>query len=241
MTYREIVYMVLDLLKERSDDAYYTEEHVMFLADKMRALLLGRRLSASRNKSFVSLSGENTQTIELHLEPTSVLPAGCGGDWLRSTEVVPELLYSEAPVEMFSHDMVHTMVEFIPACRMRFVGHDRWLQNTIWASKSNDDHVYLFSNNPRFIHLERINMTSVFAEPRRVAELIGRGMVCEPLDAEFPLQSDLVPQCIEMVVQELSGAKYVPEDKRNNAKDDSGEAQPVGTQRTKAAQQVDEQ
>lgn len=240
MTYREIVYMVLDLLKERSDDAYYTEEHVMFLADKVRALVLGRRLRASRNKSFVSSSGENTQTIELRLEPASVLPAGCGGDWLRSTVAMPEFLYSEAPVEMFSHDMVHTMVTFIPACRMRYVGHDRWLQNIIWASKSSDDHLYLFSNNPKFIHLERINMTSIFAEPRKVAAMMNGGKVCEPLDVEFPLQSDLVAQCIEIIVQELAGSKYVPEDKRNNAKDDSGEAQPVGTSRTTAAQKADE-
>lgn len=238
MTYREIVYMVLDLLKERSDDAYYTEEHVMFLADKARALLLGRKLSASRNKSFAHLSGENAQTIELHLEPAAILPAGCCGDWLRSVEPVPEIFYSDATVELFTHDMIHTMVTFIPTCRMPFVGHNKWLSNVIWAAKSDDDRLYLHSNNPQFIHLEKVNMSTIFSDPRKAAEMSDPCSKCNPLDIEFPLQSDLVLTCVEMVVQELSGAKYIPEDKRNNANDDSGEAQPVGTKRSSAAQEA---
>ena len=40
MTYREIVYSILDLLKQSSDDSFYTEEHVLFLVSKMRAAIL---------------------------------------------------------------------------------------------------------------------------------------------------------------------------------------------------------
>jgi hypothetical protein len=40
MTYRELVYTVLDLLKGASDDNYYTEEHVVFLLSKVRAAIL---------------------------------------------------------------------------------------------------------------------------------------------------------------------------------------------------------
>jgi hypothetical protein len=39
-TYRELVYMVLDELKAKSDDFYYTEDHIIFLLDKYRAFLL---------------------------------------------------------------------------------------------------------------------------------------------------------------------------------------------------------
>ena len=42
-TYRELVYMVLDELKARSDDFYYTEDHIMFLLDKYRAFLLKQK------------------------------------------------------------------------------------------------------------------------------------------------------------------------------------------------------
>jgi hypothetical protein len=42
-TYRELVYMVLDELKARSDDFYYTEDHIMFLLEKYRAFLLKQK------------------------------------------------------------------------------------------------------------------------------------------------------------------------------------------------------
>jgi hypothetical protein len=34
---KELVYMVLDEVKLLSDDAYYTEEHIVFLLGKYRA------------------------------------------------------------------------------------------------------------------------------------------------------------------------------------------------------------
>ena len=51
-TFGEIIYMTLDLLKERADDAYYTEEHIIFLASKMRSLLLERKYKNSNRTSF---------------------------------------------------------------------------------------------------------------------------------------------------------------------------------------------
>ena len=41
-TYREIVYMCLDQVKLISDDAYYTQDHIIFLADKYRAVFCFR-------------------------------------------------------------------------------------------------------------------------------------------------------------------------------------------------------
>ena len=44
-TLREMVYMVIDQLKNLSDDSYYTEEHIIYLLNKYRALLLKQRYS----------------------------------------------------------------------------------------------------------------------------------------------------------------------------------------------------
>jgi hypothetical protein len=40
------------------------------------------------------------------------------------------------------------------------------------------------------------------------------------LDMDFPIREHLIPPLIELVVKELTGAKYQPQDIRNNAKDD---------------------
>ena len=82
-TYREVVFMALDELKLISNDATYTPEHLIFLADKMRALLLDRRYRDAR-KGEVSRS--NYQEICLDLVEVPAIPGTtCYGEYLRST------------------------------------------------------------------------------------------------------------------------------------------------------------
>lgn len=219
--------MVLDILKERADDAYYTEEHIIFLANKMRALLLERKYKNSRNQTFSEMSDENLQDICLHLEPAELLPDGCSGQWLRSNEKIPATLSVHEPKMYVVNDMLNTMVTFIPAERMPYVGYNKWLHNIIYAAKSADGHIYLNSRNTQFMYLKEARMQAVFSDPEEAAKLSceeGDGAGCNILDMHFPLEQSLVPSCIELVTQELIGSRYAPEDKGNNAKDDLAEA-----------------
>jgi hypothetical protein len=40
------------------------------------------------------------------------------------------------------------------------------------------------------------------------------------MDVEFPLEADLIPQMIELIVKELLGVNYRPKDNVNNSSDD---------------------
>ena len=223
VTFGQIVYMVLDLMKELHDDAYYTEEHIIFLASKMRALLLDRKYKNSRNQTYTPMSDENTQEICLDLEPMDMAPAGCSGMWLHSVKEIPDIInVSDAKLSTVS-DMIQSAVTFIPSERMPYVGYNKWLQKILYASKSNDGHLYITGNNPQFMYLEKVRMTAVFSDPVKAAELScdgNGGGKCNILEMEFPLESALVPSCIELTVQELMGSRYAPQDKTNNAKDD---------------------
>lgn len=226
-TFGEIIFMSLDLLKERVDDAYYTEEHIIFLASKMRALLLERKYRKSRNTSFTVVSTENSQTICLDLEPEELLPMSCGGLWLKSTEKIPDTLGVFTPKASTVNDLLHSMVTFIPYERMPFVGYNKWLKNIIYAARSSDGYLYLQSNNPQFMNLTRMRLEAVFADAEKAAELVcdeESGTKCNILEQTFPLESALIPSCIELIVQEITGSRYAPEDKGNNAKDDLAEA-----------------
>ena len=227
-TFGQIVYAVLDLMKERSNDAYYTEEHVIFLASKMRALLLERKYKNSRNQTFTPMSDENKQQICINLEPTDILPYGCSGLWLKSTEKIPSTIGGTEPTVSVVSDMLHSMVTFIPAERMPYVGYNKWLKNIIYAAKSNDGYLYLNGSNPQFIYLRRLKMDGVFSNPEEAAALScdgdGNPNACNILAAEFPLEQALVPSCIELTVQELIGSRYAPEDKANDAKDGLADA-----------------
>lgn len=225
-TFGQIVYMVLDIMKEHSDDAYYTEEHIIFLASKMRALLLERKYKNSRNQTYTEMSDENLQEICLTLEPTEMQPAGCSGMWLHSVEEIPDTIgVNNARLSTIS-DMLQCSVTFIPKERMPYVGYNKWLRRILYAAKSDDGLLYITGSNPQFLYLDKIRMTAVFSDPQKAAELSckGEGKACNILEMEFPLEQALIPSCIELTVQELMGSRYAPEDKSNDAKDNLADA-----------------
>ena len=161
------------------------------------------------------------------MTPAEMLPDGCSGMWLKSIEEIPDTLsISDAKLSTVS-DMIQSTVTFIPPERMPYVGYNKWLRNILYASKSNDGHLYISGNNPQFMYLENVRMSAVFADPEKAAELSCEGGdgKCNILEMAFPLEQALVPSCIELVVQELMGSRYAPEDRKNNAKDDFAEAQ----------------
>ena len=227
-TFEEIAFAVLDLMKESSDDAYYNEDHVLFFAKKIRAVLLERKYRKSRNGAHNVMSDENKQQVCMQLEKADLLPGDCDGLWLRSTAVIPELLPGFDGVTCTAHDLLFTNVTFIPVERMPYVGYNKWLKNIIYAARSIDGHLYLHSNNPQFVYLEQAGLTGVFADPEAAAKLSHEacmnGGICNIMEQKFPLEAGLVPSLIEMVTQELIGSRYAPEDKQNNAKDDLGDA-----------------
>ena len=223
--------MALDLLKQRSDDAYYTEEHIIFLAQKMRAFLLERKYRGSRNQSFVPVNPENMQHVCIPVEPTTLLPNGCGGHWLKSKDRIPQFMNIMEPRLAAGSDMIHTTLTFIPPERMPYVGHNKWLKNIIYVTRNMQGYIYLTSQTPQFIHLEKFGLEAVFSDPEAASKFscdCDDMNNCDILDRPFPLEQDLVVPCIEMIVQELAGPQYMPEDKVNNAKDDLGG---IGVQR----------
>ena len=242
-TFGQIVYSVLDILKEHADDAYYTEEHIIFLASKMRAFLLERKYKNTKNSTFVEMSDENEQEICISLEATDLVPGSCDGPWLKSTEKIPTTLAGTTPRLLVPSDMVHSMVIYIAPERMPYVGYNKWLKNIIYASKSKDGYLYFHSNNQQFMFLGEAKMSAMFSDPEEAAKLACEGDdgKCDILSAKFPLESSLVPSCIELVVQELLGSRYAPEDKNNNAGDDLGKLGVTNNKSAQPAEKMSEQ
>ena len=220
-TYREVVFMALDELKLISNDATYTPEHLIFLADKMRALLLDRRYRDAR-KGEVSRS--NYQEICLELVEVPAIPGTtCYGEYLRSTEKVPSLMNIGIkhiyPVDYFNSEHI----SYIPLERMPYVGYNKWLSNMIYVTKGPDDYLYLKSSNPQFLYLKKLKIDAVFQNSQEATKLSCGNSIdsnCDILDSEFPLEDTLISVLIQLMVQELSGARYLPTDKQNNASDD---------------------
>ena len=217
--YRDIVYMVLDKMKIFSDDSDYTEEHVIFLANKFRSFLLKQRYQDI--KKFIPQS--NYQTLCLNLEKTeaiSGLPCE-GGYYLKTTQPIPIPMEIGNTRLFAASDYYSGEITFITKDRMRYVGNNKWLKNIIYASRNPDGYLYFTSNNPQFLYLESIRMSALFEDAEKASEFdCNESDVCNILDREFPLESSLITPLIELIVKEIKGDEYHPDDNLNNASDD---------------------
>lgn len=216
-TYREIVYMCMDQLKLASDDADFTEDHLVWLADKFRAFLLKQKYSDLRKE----VPEANYQTLCLSLqEVNGINGEPCDGtNYLKSIDQIPYLILVGNP-RVYSTDYYQGDITLVSRDRMRYVGHNKYLQNIIYGSIAPDSHLYLKSMNPQFYYLEKVKFTAIFENGTQASELGCDELSCIPLDRNFPLEEPLIPILVDLIVKELSVPVIKPDDDTNNASDD---------------------
>ena len=220
--YKEIVSMVLDELKVTSDDSIYTEEHIVFLAGRYRTFLLKQRYYSDLKKQIPE---SNYQTLCLSLEQVEAIEGlPCeGGYYLRTTKPVPDLMPFGITRIYPSGSYYKGNIEFVTKDRFKFTGHNKWLQNIIYATLDPDGRIYLTSQNPQFMYLQQVTLTGIFEDAEKASELEcdkdGNTRECDILDRDFPIEDALVAPLIELITHELSPSVAAPEDKENNAND----------------------
>lgn len=219
-TYKELVYMVIDELKLSSDDSTLTQDHIIYLLNKYRPFLLKKEYLNLKK----SIPESNYQTLCLELiEVPAISGEPCeGGSYLRSTEKLPITMGIGNP-RVSPLDFYQGEITYISRDRMRYVGHNKYLQNIIYCSIAPDGYLYFKSSNPQFLYLENVRFTAIFEDALAVSEYecnSGEDIECDIMDRPFPIEDSLVTTLISLVVQELRGAEYSPEDSDNNANDD---------------------
>lgn len=217
-TYRQIVYMIMDELKLSSDDAYFTEDHVLFLSSKYRAFLLKQRYSDIKK----SIPESNLSTICLELmEVPAISGEPCeGGTYLRSKVKMPFMMQVSTP-RVYSIDFYQGEITYVDRNRMRYVGYNKYLANIIYCSLGPDNYLYFKSSNPQFLYLEQVRVTAMFSNivDTFTLQCSQTDKPCDIMDSEFPIEDSLVPPLIELVVKELRGSEYAPKDEINDAND----------------------
>lgn len=223
MTYRKIVYMILDEVKLISDDSIINEDHIVFLLDTYRPFILKQYYDKQKEQE---IPDQNYQEICLDLEEVAAASGGpCEDTYLRSTEKLPKLSglgsVTVSPADYYGG----IYITYVTKNRMRFVGHNKWLKNFSYCSLGPDEHLYLNSSNPQFAYLDKLKVTAIFDDAQEAAKYAccpddSPTGGCDPLDNDFPLEDHLIPQVMELVLKQVLGAAYRPSDDTNNAKDD---------------------
>lgn len=221
MTKRQIVYYILDSIKSVNGDSFITEDHVLFLMNSYRSFLIEMK---KQKDKLSQLSQEFYQEICLDLEVVDTIPGvPCTGQYLRSVDKIPSMIDSSLS-KIYPQDQFNDNITYVSKERFKNVGYNKYMGNLIYATKGIDDYLYLKSNNPQHQYLQSVRLSGVFEDTDKADELScdkqGTSADCiDPLDKDFPIASDLLPQMMEFIVKELKQAMYTQADQINDSAD----------------------
>lgn len=232
-TYRELVYMVADLVKSLSDDTSINESHIAYLLGRYRTYLLKQKYEKEARRN---IPNANYQTICADLIKVPMM-AGCSDGclasaehevYLRTTKKIPELMQLGL-VKVAGDNRFRDVFTFVSPERMEFVGFNKWLRNIVYCTVAPDDYMYFKSSNEAFLELKRVHITAIFEDMKEASDMkcctnedSGSCTVeaCDEFDRVFPIEDALITQLLALVVRDVLGAAYRPKDDRNNANDD---------------------
>lgn len=208
MTYRELVYMCLDEIKASSDDAYVTEDHILFLISKYRNLVLRRKYE----KTNMPVAESNYQRIQ-----------GEAGSSIKIPQIM-DLGYPLISITTTSTSDSTAKSSFkttyVPARRFEFVGNNSYLINVVYSTVTPEGELKCTSiKYPQVANLSNYTVYAVFEdiiEASKTALENGTDI----LDADCPIETELIPEVQELVVKDILGIAYRPQDKINNGSDD---------------------
>ena len=231
-TYRELIYMVLDKIKETTDDSSFKEEHVAFLLDKYRPFLLKQRYSDIRK----SISQNNYSVFKITLQNTIGSNTTIGytynytvsGAIQQSTTLMPRLVSLNNEIEEFKvynigdstagNNQFKGDFSTVSLERFKYVGENKWLKNFVYVTIGTDYKLYTKNSTTLTLPTELL-IQGVLENPKQEVSRI-LPSVTNYLDMIYPLEDALVPPLLELVTKDLSQGVYAPEDNVNNATDD---------------------
>lgn len=228
-TYREAIYMCNDLLKGMSDSFTFTEEHIAYLLDKFRALLLKQRYG-NDPKKHVPYS--NYQSLHVNFTPYSK-----DLEYFTSNTEVPYMLQIGIPrIVNASNDLTDNYynfeVEYTSRERLPFVGNNKYTSRFYYCAINEKNRLLLktkksdWTEDDGYIGPTSFSLVGIFENPREVLDEISfkeDPNYTHEWDRNIPIEESLITTLIEMVVKELAGSVYRPNDDVNNNRDDNAD------------------
>lgn len=227
-TYREAIYMCLDLFKASSDDFYFTEDHIAYLLDKCRALLLKQRYGNDPKKH---VPYTNYQTVTIQFDS----PTNKSTKVMTSKNEVPYLLQLGIPrIVAKDKDYYEYRYELVSRERLPFTGNNKYTKLITYCALNNNNKVLMNTNDSFWSYNEdsdiytyvgptEFDLVGIFENPREIYEAQNTKPFdkISELDRIIPIEEGLIMQLIDLVVKELANSVYQPVDETNDNRDDS--------------------
>lgn len=218
MTLREITYDVLEHLNAYSDDIKISEEHVAFIVNNKRNLLLKQYMSNLRKE----VPQEAIQSICLPLSQDN----NCFEDLvvLKSNVKVPSTLDNTGRsniIKGYTGLRFIKNINIVDYSRLPFVGSEPYTEKQLYLSIDPKSFLIVFSPGQSHLLLEQIEVEGVFENPEEAYNLSCESeSQCEFMDAQYPIESALIDPLKMQIVQELLLKYQIPLDNVNNAENE---------------------
>lgn len=217
-TYGQVAYMVLDRLKLNSDDSFWEVNHVVYLINKYRSLLLKQKYSDIRKDIPI----HNYQKILIDL--VSIEDDEGALDSIKSSVKQLPTIVNLANVTGYS--MLHPVgdgLRGIGFClvsreRMRFCGGNKFLSNIVWFAISDDSKLLVKSDSKNSQYLQKVSLSSIFEDPIEAYRFNEPNI--DILNMAIPIEDNLITTIIDMCVNAMLPTTIIPEDVENNSSDD---------------------
>lgn len=109
---------------------------------------------------------------------------------------------------------------YVPARRFEFVGNNSYLINVVYSTVTPEGELKCTSiKYPQVDNISNYTIYAVF-EDIIEASKIALENGTDILDADCPIETELIPEVQELVVKDILGIAYRPQDKINNGSDD---------------------
>ena len=216
MTWRELIYMIVDITKQISDDSQFNEDHIKFLCGKYRNYILNQQYLT--HKKTIAEADYQIVNIPLQLVQTDICP---NQEVLRSIDKIPFTM-TIGSVQIYPTDLVHyrSKIVFVDNRRFAYAGN-KFSNNIIYAMIGPDNYLYLKSNNTNFRYLQSVTIKALFENIEQASLLDAASCGCDLMDIRFPLEDAWVNTLINLVVNDLIRGINQLRDENNDANDDS--------------------
>lgn len=215
-TFGEMIYMVLDKLKIKSDDSHFNEDHILFTLNSNRALLLKQKYSKGGK-----ISQSNYQTLCISMEPLEVkkgIPCEIDAYYVISTKSIPSI-NNLGITNIYVDNFTHNYINYVDTERFKYTGYNKRLPKMYYSTVDYNNYLYIKGSTISTHDITGVKVTAVFNDATTASEL-ECSKACDLYEREYPIEQSLISALIQVTVEEYSKSLYAIEDSTNNAKDD---------------------
>lgn len=217
-TLREIIYDIREVLNAYSDDSNISDEHLAFIVNNKRNLLLKQYMSDMRKE----IPLEALQTICLSLDTD----ANCIENriTLKSNNKVPPTLENSGRSNITNiygkNSRFLKFTSIIDYSRLPHVSEEQYNGSILYVSIDNKSYLNIYNTQDKHILLEEIEVEAPFENPEEAYKLS-----CEYdenvdfYDTQYPVESALVDIIKSEIIKDLLLKFKIPIDEINDGED----------------------